>query len=479
MNSEGRRKGLLVKKMDDGRLLVSSWRWGWEGAVFAFWSDAMKTIMISFLLALGAVQASAEPELGRAWPTLVARVQARGIDRVGDFTFEEFAREAASVRWRWVEGLPPEDITGNRRSAFYRVRGKEVFVSARPDFFTPEEWAQLELHEVMGAIGLRDDDYSLSTALMLIATLPEGPSLRSLVSELGQGLFRKRQYAGGSSVSGGGDIGALIVKNAVFERLRSRPADLGDDLLEEFPRVRFEPVYVKGAGVALRYTLEQDRNFLTIFVPMKSWTESADRRDAIVENIAFRLRDIFPPLARRQFESLIPKGCGFKDLTLLRDGAGPLTMSTVRTTREWFRRGCGRSIDGVRSWGQGAIPFGGSPEEAAHDFLKCKISLGSVEAVKEIAVSRPATSSLYAWIEALPGGAIWRFTVRISEELRPLEVMVAAEGRGETSGAIPFSAAGPFIAQGTYGDLPVRATCERVDPRERVDHGSTLPIKPN
>lgn len=432
----------------------------------------MKTLFFIFLFAWNFALA-AEAPLGSSWPLVLDRVQARGLQKIGDFAIADFRRQAANVRWHENGELPPEEITGNRRSAFYRANSKDVYVTARRKDFSADEWAQLELHEVMGASGLMDDDYSLSTSLMMIATLPDGPPYRALVKELANGVFRKRRFAGGSSVSGGGDINALIVKRAVFARLQADPTQLGPDLLEEFPSVRFEPLYVKEATIAMRFTLSKTGSFITIFVPMNRWGDPNSHRAAMVEEISMRLLEIFPPLARRELETGIPKGCGFKDVTLEADGFRDISMATLRATREWYRRGCQKIGEVTRTWGSGGIPFGGSPEEAAHDFMKCDIAIGSFVKEREITLSRPVGYSSSSWSEELPSGQNIRETIVVSSNGFPSELRIVDEKTKDLKANLSFSKDAPFIAEGSLGSQPVRGECRLVDPRERVDHGST------
>jgi len=93
--------------------------------------------------------------------------------KVGGFDLAKLEADILTVRWRAVRGVPMAvGPNGSRSAATYSVKEKLVIVSL-------DEWGKghqatwmlVALHESLGALGYRDEKYSISTTLNYLASI--------------------------------------------------------------------------------------------------------------------------------------------------------------------------------------------------------------------------------------------------------------------------------------------------------------------
>ena len=457
-----------------------------EEEMFKHLSSLILLSLLTSVAAPGRALASDGPEFGSAWQRITDELQAEGVGQIGDFRIDKFMAEAAAVKWRENSSLPPEDITGNRRSAYFLKKTTEVYISESSQNLNTDLGAQLELHEAMGALGYNDGTYALSTALTILSKTKDPVARATLANEYGEDLFRKGIFkvAGGSSVSGGGDLNALVIKNAVLNSFLTEPENLGPDLIEIFPSISFEPIYVKDASqVVTRYKLRGPKGILEegnipgthtdhgvqdvliVFVPIPVWQRSEQSRRQVIEEIKSRLMDLYPPLPRKLFESKIPSGCGFKNFTFLTDSFGlTLNMTTLRTTKEWFKRGCAKSSDlvGTHYWGDGDLPWGGDPDDASHNFYICHWQVGESKGEVKFANSRYAKLIHATNMTNLPGDVIFGVGIGAASNgmIRSLDLSGGKDKLEKTVNTF-----GHAEMSGTFNNLPSSMSCDQLDPR--------------
>ena len=383
-------------------------------------------LILILTAALSARAALSVEEASLSWRQIITELQAKGINQVGEFNLTQFVRESESVSWQKNENFPPEEITGNRRSAYYDPKNKKVYMSEVPQSFLEKQVPLLSLHETLGALGYDDINYSLSTALSLLNQMNDPAERKFFAETYGRSLFNAKSFkvAGTSSVSGGGDLFALHMKSEVLESLMKEPENFGPDLREAFPEIAFEPIYSRAAkSFVIRYAIKsaksikeygawmgvrRDRNYqdvLRIFVPLGRWQESKAERLMMIEEIKNRLLDIYPPMPKGFFLTKMPKTCSaLKQYTMMNDTGFTvgLSMITLRSTQEWLKRGCPDFVWQTRFWSSGQFPFGAEPEDAGNDFYECHYKWGKTEGSKNLKII-PRGMGHYSYMESIEG----------------------------------------------------------------------------
>jgi hypothetical protein len=199
-------------------------------------------LLISFFL----VQPiSAQIQNGDGATIIVNDLLDKGIHSVGEMDLENLSKELKVLKWEVASDLPPEEIAWGRRSAYYLKDEKKIVVSQRPGQFPKGVvLQQLELHEALGALGYRDHNYSQTSALIILNQLTNENQRKQLVDSFGKTIFSKgnlKAAKGGSSVGGGGDSAALIVKMAVLNQILKNYPHVQLEFYSCFAEINFEP----------------------------------------------------------------------------------------------------------------------------------------------------------------------------------------------------------------------------------------------
>lgn len=276
------------------------------------WQQIMLTILINFskiarvkphitliLLAFAAFSAPAlalEPSShGKSWPQIVEPLLRAGITKIGPFDLQEFHAKAQQVKWWQLKNTPESVKSGSRRHAYYDKGSMNVQIAESLPPEAVSYQAELELHEALGAVGEEDGDYQKSTALRVLANTPAGEK-RDLLLKNYASLFAVLKKEGGTGVSGGGDSGAVVMKNAVLARINEKQGDT--DFLALYPWIAFEPLR-KGEAkeVTLTYTYlakSAAKERLKISFPLKRWQQGERARASLIEDAAEKITAIFP-----------------------------------------------------------------------------------------------------------------------------------------------------------------------------------------
>lgn len=249
--------------------------------------------------------------VGTNWLKLVNSLKAKGVERIGSFNLSQFAERAAAVPFHPIGSAPPSLMAGDRGSAFYMTRKPPgIYILSSLSNVDPDLLAQLELHELMGALGESDADTAKSTALAVINRTESAAERAALIEQFARTLFKSKRknnalmVAGGFSVGGGGDIDLIHLKNQVFESVRR---DAGRDFSSsEFARhflnVNFEPLKT-GNRVTLNYIFRfPATELLSVYIPQGNEAQ-------LVKEISTKLVSIFPAGANVATIEIRPRAC--------------------------------------------------------------------------------------------------------------------------------------------------------------------------
>lgn len=288
---------------------------------------------------------------GEHWSLILQKLRDRGVHQVGDFNLEEFTRAVEDpqhgVRW----GSAPSDGTrplfaAGRRSAYFTVNDKKVYLGDDLRSYPEDAVSQLELHEALGATGYNDRQYQISSSLHMLSALPAGTVEEQARTVLARELFQNSMLkgmptnpqgdatGGATSIGGGGDVIALMAKSLVLNHILTQYGELNSELsrkisrklLEAYPRIGFEPQYDPHQQfVAVQYLAKTKNSrsrpwagvpfdsgtgaqeMITIYVPALKWQSAneAGAHEAVINEAARLIESLFP-----SSETAIPGSVG-------------------------------------------------------------------------------------------------------------------------------------------------------------------------
>lgn len=269
----------------------------------------------------------AEPQIGTQWSQTTTTLIHQGITQIGDFDVVRFQNEAQKIRWKLYSSQNPPRFAHGRRSAYYLSSSQEVFISDQIPRHMGDSMVLLELHEAMGALGYKDQDYSLSVGLQLLSQMPQTRTRDFVLKELGKNLFKGSQInssakvgGSGSSVGGGGDIIPLTIKYEVLQHLVEKGKTVTKEFLIEFPKIAFEPLYDKReqfvgllykADPALKRSLDHEK--ITIYVPVFKWQKGSKSRRQVTNEIIDHVTSLFPAYPGTPKNKVSPLNCHTKE----------------------------------------------------------------------------------------------------------------------------------------------------------------------
>jgi hypothetical protein len=250
-------------------------------------------LILAFFLALIPLNAdAAQGAIGKSYQTILTLLRQAGVDRVGAFRLDEFERRALRIRWHSINGQPDSVNSGERASAYFRKN--EVFISRDLPSYALAALPHLELHEALGATGYDDRNYALSSTLVKLAGLNSSAEISEVLKQLE--ASPRMRFAGGSSVVGGGDLTALQFKQNVLSRIASQGGYWKTAQFSSlYLQINFEPVRdPQQSRVSLNFRqASRQAGQLTIFVPV-AWAErSSENRQAVEDEIARKIMDVF------------------------------------------------------------------------------------------------------------------------------------------------------------------------------------------
>lgn len=199
---------------------------------------------------------------------IVDQLISKGYGELRSVNLLDLKNQAPEVIWRAYDGeVQPKDIF-DRGSAYYRKDSKTVTILSDVVDFSENAVDVLALHEMLGALGVKDENYQTSLGLYLLAD-PELANPGSFLIK--EGLENAMEFLGGTgtSVSGGGDMTALTLKLKAWERLKSADVKISGFLA--FASQSVEPDHVDmNSEVRIDISTRSHRDF-EIVVPARAW----------------------------------------------------------------------------------------------------------------------------------------------------------------------------------------------------------------
>ncbi len=303
--------------------------------------------------------------------TIIEELKKSGIQKIGSFDLEAFRNQVKTVQWSFNASAPPDDIAGGfRRSAYYIRAKKKVVITSTG---TPQSEAAinlLELHEALGVLGYQEDTYAQSGALSLLNKVSQNPSLRNqLIKSYGETVFRKdnllAKEGGGSSVGGGGDSDALMLKDKVITEILASNIALDSDFYLQYPLIRFEPLEYPGLqALYLNYEYEPSpdgsvprlkpnqkyEELFTILFPALMWRKT-ELQEKIVRETRKMLEAVFPIYLNAESEEGTPLDCS-ADVKVQFKKTDDRDMQLIQKVRSGLITGCNMKTNqmSVSSW---------------------------------------------------------------------------------------------------------------------------------
>lgn len=198
----------------------------------------MKTVFVIAFVILSFGICSANP--GDSVREVIKRLHAKGIYQIGDFDTHTFLKQLDNVKWKTVKSLPPNSIAGTRRSAYFIKPNKTIYLTE--DLSVGAEL--LKLHEALGVLGYNDEKYALSASIQILLNVDGDDLPKLLQQQYGKTYFKKDSLfqTGGSSVGGGGDGEALVLKMEILDEILLTETYVDRQFLLDYPQVVFEPI---------------------------------------------------------------------------------------------------------------------------------------------------------------------------------------------------------------------------------------------
>lgn len=262
--------------------------------------------------------------IGSSWIKVIGTLQKSGIKQVGDLVLNDIANAGKAVEWLPLQNAPPSLLSGSRKSAFFlRSQKKVYYVTPLPKISLPA-LPQLELHEVMGALGYDDDDGALSMALILVSRLPQNEQRSRLVQFYGQVLFANPSLRGGTSVSGGGDLTTTFFRDQTLKYILSQKSGTTSEFLRVYPLIRFEPLQDRTLSTVViqyRYLVRANtrgqRELFSVFLPMSRAQGSKSERQDLVQQVSRKITELFRAYPGQTQTRFQPSSCSSAEQTVI------------------------------------------------------------------------------------------------------------------------------------------------------------------
>jgi hypothetical protein len=351
-------------------------------------SCALIGALTSGFAAFADTSTSNDEARGTHWPVIIESLRTSGVQRVGDFDLKQFREQADEIQWNGMQGAPAAVLSGSRKSAFFLWDKKQVYISEQLPSEALASLPQLELHEALGATGYNDHDYSLSTALDTLSKLEPDQRTR-LEHRYGQTIFRTasmRADEGGVSVSGGGDLTTLYVKDQVLKLImgnRTSRNALSDDFIAQYPSINFEPLQDKTLSkiyLKYQYLTASQREKFSLFIPMGVWNKGGQVRDDIIHEAARKVTEVFPSTGHQALRTFHPSSCPSRGNQIANyPTTQDLAVASIQDFRAGIKFGCRSVAPGLmeRIMLAPALDREQVPHEAGNYNFKCEFHYGS------------------------------------------------------------------------------------------------------
>lgn len=356
---------------------------------------------------------------GTHWTSIVDSLLATGIRQIGTFDIAKFRALAADKRWKAISEPPTSVQSGSRQSAANACGQNEISIVDQAPAGMSTSLPKLEVHELIGATKMpgdvcyNDHNYALSTALTILANMNDGPLRRELVAAFGKTIFRNPlRIAGGTSVSGGGDLPTLFIKDQVLRQAMGddqNRAGATVDFLMQFPSINFEPLQGRGKSVVIQYQyiIKTRAEHFAVFLPMQRWNMGEQAQRDLVRETTRKILELFPAYSGTSLATFKPSECQSPSQRISFPSSQDINVRDIQDQRGGLLLGCRTFLPGatdliIQAPGIKTID---EPKSAGNFYFKCTMSYGATaqSITRFKVVQGQATALSYAPWSVEPG----------------------------------------------------------------------------
>lgn len=340
------------------------------------------------------------------WQKVIDTLLQSGLTRIGNFDVEAFRQKALTISIKPIANAPPSVLSGSRESAYNRCGQDQVYIADQLPSEAISSLAQLELHEILGALCFDDNDYAMSTALVTLAEMRDQSQKERLAKNFAKSVFaRNLKLAGATGVSGGGDLVTMFIKNQVLQKIMGDSENrlsATPEFLAKYATINFEPLQSKfPRQVHLRYKyLKNGQESFAVYVPMERWRAGQHARNSLIQEITVKVMQIFPSYSGQGVRTFRPTACGANGPSVTFPIATDSAVAQIQDQRGGLITGCQKFTSGFTSIEiiSPALSDEDAPKVAGNYYLNCVITFGKgkMEFTPRIAAGRNTTHSMSA-----------------------------------------------------------------------------------
>lgn len=311
----------------------------------------LKPVRILIFLSLSFAASIACADSNAGWKIIIDRLLASGVQKIGSFDLQKFRDAALKIDEELLHGAPPSVFSGSRQSGYNRCGDKKIHVVDRLPTEAISSRGELELHERLGVLCYNDADTAMSSALNLLSAMNDSPQRRELIHKFEQSVFqRPLRVAGGTGISGGGDLVTIYVKAEVLRLIMGdaqNRLNATSEFLSRYASIRFEPLQSHlPRTVYVQWSLSRKGGeSFSVFIPMEVWKKGDGARTALIRETARKIMELFPSYAQNSVRTFHPSSCsGHETATypMTEDAA----VRQIQDARAGFLLGCRKFFPG-------------------------------------------------------------------------------------------------------------------------------------
>lgn len=394
-----------------------------------------------FLMILFSTATAFADNVGTSWQPIIDRLLNSGVRTIGNFDIQAFRDAAGKIEAKSLNEAPASVLSGSRQSGYNRCGDKAVHVVDRLPTEVISSLGQLELHERLGVLCYDDRNTAISTALVLISEMNDSPGRRALLQKFAATVFaRPIKFAGGTGISGGGDLITMFVKAAVLKLIMGDEQNrlaATNDFLVRFADIDFEPLQSNiPRYVYVQWSVTRNRKeSLSVYIPMERWKQGDGARTALIHEAARKIMELFPSNDQHSSRTFRPSSC-----TGNQTANYPMTQDPavrqIQDARAGFLLGCRKFFEGETGFSvlAPALPSEQEPKQSGYYHFTCSFQFGHGQPIISHATvmagrgqtstvppnATPSGAFMMADLMVKPDGSIYGTRVIVHESGKPL-----------------------------------------------------------
>ena len=392
-------------------------------------------------MTLLATQPSFADNLGTSWQPIIDRLLDSGVHAIGSFDLQKFRDDASRIEVRSLSEAPASVLSGSRQSGYNRCGEKQVHVVGHLPTEAISSLGQMELHELLGVLCFDDRNTAISTALVVLAAMNDSPGKQALIHKFAQTVFaRPIKFAGGTGISGGGDLITMFVKAEILKTImgdEQNRLSATSDFVARYADINFEPLQSNiPRFVYVQWSVNRNRKeSLSVYIPMERWKQGDGARTELVREAARKIVELFPSNGQHATRTFHPSSCSGNQLATYPMTQDP-AVRQLQDARAGFLLGCRKFFDGETGFSvlAPALPTEQEPKQSGYYHFTCSFQLGHGQPIVSkvnVLAGRGQTSTvppnatpsgafMMADLMVKPDGAIFGTRVIVHESGKPL-----------------------------------------------------------